>query len=76
MTNLERALARLLQAIAMAQEAGDEVGLAQLMRRRDRIRAALAAPEQAWPLPPPRATSAKQRPCATRERALLQPLAE
>jgi hypothetical protein len=48
MTSLERALANILQTIAVAKEAGNVSALAALVHRKNTICAALAAPEQSW----------------------------
>jgi hypothetical protein len=48
MTSLEEALARILQSIEEARGAGDSQSLAALLRRKQAICAALAAPEQSW----------------------------
>jgi hypothetical protein len=52
MTYLERTLATLSEAIAAATAGGHAPQLASLVRRRDVIRAALAAPEQACHITP------------------------
>ena len=46
MTSLEQALASILELIEKAKAAGNSLGLATLMQRKDAICAALAAPEQ------------------------------
>jgi hypothetical protein len=48
MTNLEQALANILNSIEKAKIAGNSLALAGLMQRKDVICAALAAPEQCW----------------------------
>jgi hypothetical protein len=74
MTNLERRLASILTAIAEAAAAGPSPMLAALVRRRDAIRAALAAPEHA-PAIPARASNEVRQPKPTRARrpALADP---
>ena len=51
MTNLERALASILESIEDARSARDALGLAALLQRKDAICAALAAPEHHWHAP-------------------------
>jgi hypothetical protein len=46
MTTLEQALASILELIEKAKAAGNSLALATLMRRKQAICAALAAPEQ------------------------------
>jgi hypothetical protein len=48
MTSLEQALAGILQSIEETSEAGSSQALAVLLRRKQAICAALAAPEQSW----------------------------
>jgi autonomous glycyl radical cofactor GrcA len=74
MTNLERRLASILAAIAEAGAAGASPMLAALVRRRDAICAALAAPEHA-PAVPVRASGEVRQPSLTRarQRALVDP---
>jgi hypothetical protein len=76
MTYLERTLATLSEAIAAATAEGDAPLLASLLRRRDAIRAALAAPEQAWHTGPGNAATLLARPCAQRRAAPVAALAE
>jgi hypothetical protein len=74
MTNLERTLASLLTAIAEADAAGPSPMRAALVRRRDAICAALAAPEHASAIA--ERASAKERPpghTRTRQPALADP---
>ena len=51
MTNLERALAEIFGAIEQAGGSGNPQVLAALLRRKQAICAALAAPEQSWHAP-------------------------
>jgi hypothetical protein len=48
MTSLEQALAGILQSIEETRESGSSPALAALLRRKQAICAALAAPEQSW----------------------------
>lgn len=48
MTSLEQALARILRSIEDAKETGNSQALSVLLRRKQAICAALAAPEQSW----------------------------
>jgi hypothetical protein len=52
MTSLERMLASILQLIEDTRTAGNAQALPALVRRKESICAALAAPEQAWFDPP------------------------
>ena len=61
MTSLEEALARILQSIEEARAAGNSQALAALLRRKQAICAALAAPEQSWHDPSEQAASAVAR---------------
>jgi hypothetical protein len=72
MTHLERTLATLSEAIAAAAAAGPSPLLASLLRRRDAICAALAAPEQACAIGEPHAPKVAVR---ARERRARAPLA-
>jgi hypothetical protein len=74
MTNLERMLARILTAIAEADAAGTSSLRAALVRRRDAICAALAAPEHSSPIAA-RVPAQARTPCLTRARrpALADP---
>ncbi|MDX2205598.1 MAG: hypothetical protein NW223_22800 [Hyphomicrobiaceae bacterium] len=59
MTDLERTLALVVAALAEAREKGDALRITHLMRRRDAICAALAAPEHhAVPAAEPQAPTA------------------
>jgi len=74
MTNLERTLASILTAIAEADAAGPSPMRAALVRRRDAICAALAAPEHASAIEA--RASAKGRPLShtrSRQPALADP---
>jgi len=74
MTNLERTLASILTAIAEADAAGLSPMRAALVRRRDAICAALAAPEHASAIAA--SAPAKERPpsrARTRQPALADP---
>ena len=74
MTTLERTLASILTAIAEADAAGPSPMRAALVRRRDAICAALAAPEHASAIAV--RASAKGRPLShtrTRQAALADP---
>ena len=51
MTSLEDKLARLIRLIEQAKLAGNARALAALVRRKEAICAALAAPEQSWDQP-------------------------
>ena len=66
MTNLEQALAGILQAIAEARSAGHARILPALLQRKERICAALAAPEHAWHVAQLHAANEGQQ-CASRE---------
>lgn len=55
MTSLEHKLACLIQLIEQAKLAGDARALAALVRRKEAICTALAAPEQSWDQPLARA---------------------
>ena len=48
MTNLEQALAMIIDAIAHNRASGNSHALGTLLRRKEAICAALAAPEQSW----------------------------
>ena len=48
MTSLEQMLAQILQLIEDSRATGNAQAIAALMRRKEAICAALAAPEQAW----------------------------
>ena len=48
MTSLEQMLARILELIEDTRTAGNAQALPALLRRKETICAALAAPEQAW----------------------------
>jgi hypothetical protein len=74
MTSLERTLAGILTAIAEAGAPGRSPILAALVRRRDAICAALAAPEHAAAIPV-RASAEVRQPRLTRARqpALVDP---
>jgi len=52
MTGLEHMLASIIRLIEQAKLAGDAPALAGLVRRKEVICAALAAPEQSWTVPP------------------------
>ena len=58
MTSLEQALARILQSIEETSGSGNSQALAVLLRRKQAICAALAAPEQSWHDPSEQAASA------------------
>jgi len=51
MTNLELALASILEAMEAAKKAGNFLLLGALLQRKDTICAALAAPEHSWHVP-------------------------
>ena len=76
MTNLEQALASILESIDMARAAGNSLLLATLLRRKEAICAALAAPESAWHVPPAQPPSMARRPYESEERVSAPLLAE
>jgi len=57
MTSLEQMLAQILQLIEDSRATGNSQAIAALMRRKEAICAALAAPEQAWHDPDALATN-------------------
>jgi hypothetical protein len=61
MTSLEQALAKILGSIEETKESGNSRALAVLLRRKQAICAALAAPEQSWHDPSERAADAVDR---------------
>ena len=74
MTNLEQALASTLHAIEEACRDGHARIPAALLQRKERLCAALAAPEHAWPMAQVHAADEGQR-CASREQDLALLLA-
>lgn len=58
MTSLEHALAGILKSIEETSDPGNSQALAVLLRRKQAICAALAAPEQSWHNPSEQAASA------------------
>jgi len=72
MTNLEETLAQLVQAIGEMSASGQTRGLAALVRRKEVICAALAAPEHAWQAP---VSTDDKREWEDREPALIAALA-
>ena len=57
MTSLEQMLAQILQLIEDSRTTGNSQAIAALVRRKEAICAALAAPEQAWHDPDALATN-------------------
>jgi hypothetical protein len=63
MTNLEQALAMILEAIEHNRATGNAHALVTLLRRKEAICAALAAPEHSWhePMSPAQAPATQRR---------------
>jgi hypothetical protein len=76
MTYLEQTLATLLAAIDTANAAGPSPFLAALLRRKDAICAALAAPENGWHAGQAPALNNLKRPCEDVAAAPLLVLAD
>ncbi len=76
MTDLEQTLATLLAAIDAAKAAGPSPLLAALLRRKNAICAALAAPEHGWHAGQTHALNNLQRPCEDGAAAPLPALAD
>jgi hypothetical protein len=71
MTSLEQALASILESIDTAKIVGNSLVLATLLRRKDAICAALAAPEQSWHDPQALAPNYVRRQCERGEMILM-----
>ena len=71
MTNLEQALANILELIEKAEIAGNSLALVALLRRKDVICAALAAPEQSWHDPHEQAPDHARRQRASEQNVLM-----
>lgn len=75
MTNLEQALASILDSIERAKNAGNSLVLAALLQRRDTICAALAAPEHSWHVPHAQAPNSVRRQYQSEEKVFVPSLA-
>jgi hypothetical protein len=71
MTNLEQALASILESIDKAKILGNSLVLTTLLQRKDAICAALAAPEQSWHEPQALEPNNVRRQCERGEMILM-----
>jgi hypothetical protein len=76
MTDLEQALASILESIENAKHAGNSLVLSALMQRKGTICAALAAPEHSWHIPPVQEPKMVRRQFEREEKVLAPLLAD